>query len=64
MGPFLLVLTILTVVSVVAALLLGIVLMIRGGELNKKYGNKLMAARVGLQAVSVFLLMALWFASS
>ncbi len=64
MAPFLLVLTILTVIAVVAALLLGLALMMRGGELNKKYGNKLMVARVTLQAVSVFLLMVLWFAST
>jgi hypothetical protein len=61
---FVLVLAILAVISVVAVLLLGIVTMLKGGELNKKYGNKLMIARVALQALAVFLLMGLWIASS
>ncbi len=33
----------------------GIILMATGGELNRKYGVKLMAARVYLQAISVVL---------
>ena len=31
-------------------LVVGIVLMARGGEANRKYGNKMMVARVALQA--------------
>lgn len=61
---FVLALAILAVISVVAVLLLGIASMLKGGELNKKYGNKLMIARVALQALAVFLLMGLWIASS
>ncbi len=61
---FVLVLAILAVISVVAVLLLGILTMLKGGELNKKYGNKLMIARVGLQALAVFLLMILWVTAS
>lgn len=61
---FVLALAILAVISVVAVLLLGIASMMKGGELNKKYGNKLMIARVALQASAVFLLMSLWIASS
>lgn len=61
---FVLVLAILAAFSVVAVLLLGILMMLKGGELNKKYGNKLMIARVALQALAVILLMALWLASS
>ena len=34
---------------------IGIVLMANGGEANRKYGTKLMAARVYLQAVSIVL---------
>lgn len=59
-----LVLVVMTVISVVAVLLLGILSMLKGGELNKKYGNKLMIARVALQALAVFFLMTLWIASS
>lgn len=39
----------------------GIILMARGGEINRKYGNKLMMARVTLQAISI-ILVALSFA--
>jgi uncharacterized BrkB/YihY/UPF0761 family membrane protein len=34
----------------------GIILMATGGEVNKKYGTKLMAARVYLQAISLALI--------
>ncbi|MDX1949578.1 MAG: hypothetical protein SFT90_03635 [Rickettsiales bacterium] len=34
---------------------IGIVLMATGGEKNKKYGTSLMAARVGLQGISLAL---------
>lgn len=63
MGPFLLFLTILTVITVVAVLFLGIAMMLKGGELNKKYGNKLMTARVILQGAAIGLLALLWFFS-
>lgn len=61
---FVILLTVLTVIAVVAVLLLGVFSMLKGGELNKKYGNKLMIARVGLQAFAVFLLMLLWITAS
>ncbi len=61
---FVLFLTIFTVLSVLAVLLLGLFSMMRGGELNKKYGNKLMIARVVLQAIAILLLMLLWIVSS
>lgn len=60
----LLTLVILSVIAVVAVLFLGILSMLKGGELNKKYGNKLMIARVGFQAVAVILLMTLWVIST
>lgn len=49
--------------AVVAALGLGLFAMAKGGEFNKKYGNRLMRARIILQAgaVALFLLAAaLW----
>lgn len=55
---------VLAVISVVAVLLLGVLSMLKGGELNEKYGNKLMVARVGLQAAAIFFLMILWIISS
>lgn len=41
---------------VLIALLTGIILMMRGGEVNRKYGNKLMVARVVLQGLAIGLL--------
>ena len=49
--------------SVVAVLLIGIIGMLKGGEFNRKYGNKLMQARVVLQGVAVALLAIAYFAS-
>lgn len=51
-----------TLLAVVGVLLVGVVGMARGGEFNRKYGNKLMQARVALQAVAVGLLFLLWLA--
>ena len=43
-------------VSVLIVLLIGIISMLKGGEFNKRWGNKLMRARVVLQAFAVVLL--------
>lgn len=48
-GTFL-TLMILTMLAVLATLVIGVFGMARGGEFNRKYGNKLMRARVFLQA--------------
>ncbi|MFQ5939167.1 MAG: twin transmembrane helix small protein [Alphaproteobacteria bacterium] len=45
----------LALAAVLAALAAGIVAMVRGGEYNKKYANKLMRWRVGLQALALVL---------
>lgn len=37
-------------------LIVGISLMARGGEANRKYGNKMMVARVALQAAALAVL--------
>jgi len=37
-------------------LVIGIALMARGGEANRKYGNKMMVARVALQAAALAVL--------
>jgi Hypoxia induced protein conserved region len=39
--------------AVLGVLLLGVFSMAKGGEFNKKYGNRLMRARVALQAVAI-----------
>ena len=50
-------------VAVVLVLLAGIFAMARGGEFNKKYGNRLMRARVILQAFAVLVFAVAWLAS-
>lgn len=50
---FLLVLLIVCMASAVAALGIGLFSMLKGGEFNKKYGNKLMVARVAAQGLAV-----------
>ena len=49
--------------ATLGVLIFGVVAMLRGGEFNAKYGNKLMRARVTLQAVAVLLLFALFLLS-
>ena len=39
--------------AVLASLFLGLFVMVKGGEANKKYGNKLMQARVWLQGLAI-----------
>ena len=46
----------LAMLSVLGVLIVGIVASIQGGEFNKKYGNKLMQARVILQGVALALI--------
>ena len=41
-------------------LLAGVIAMLRGGEFNAKYGNKLMRARIAAQALAVGLLFSLY----
>ncbi|MGE3622406.1 MAG: twin transmembrane helix small protein [Bdellovibrionales bacterium] len=43
----------LAMAAVLAVLMLGVFGMVRGGEFNRKYGNRLMRARVALQAVAL-----------
>ena len=45
--------------AVLAVLTTGIISMLKGGEFNKKWGNKLMRARVLLQAIAVLLIVLL-----
>ena len=63
MNPIIAVCIVLAVLSVVAVLGIGIFSMAKGGDFNKKYGNKLMQARVILQAVAIGLLAIAYFSS-
>ena len=49
--------------SVLAVMAIGIVSMIKGGDFNKKYGNKLMQARVVLQGLALGLLALAYYSS-
>ena len=51
------ILIILVLIAVAATLLVGVFSMAKGGEFNRKYSNKLMQLRVGLQALAVILLL-------
>ena len=61
MSSFLIVVMILAMAATVGALLIGVVSMIKGGEFDKKYSNKLMQARVIMQAVALAALVLAWF---
>ena len=43
--------------AVLVILVIGIISMLKGGNFNKKWGNKLMRARVGLQALAILLIL-------
>ncbi len=47
------ILTLITMALIVIVLITGVTLMAKGGELNKKYSNKLMKARVYLQGLAL-----------
>ncbi len=57
------ILLIVALVGVVGVLITGIVAMVRGGEFNRKYGNKLMRARVILQGLAIVLLLLVMWAA-
>jgi len=42
-------------IAAVGALLLGVFSMAKGGEFNRKYGNKLMRLRIALQGLAILL---------
>ena len=48
------ILTLVTMTLVLISLVAGIVVMTKGSEANKKYGNNLMRARVYLQGLALF----------
>ncbi len=50
MSAICLILMLLAMAAVLAVLIIGVFGMAKGGEFNKKYGNRLMQARVYLQA--------------
>jgi hypothetical protein len=63
MNGILIALAVLAMICVLVVLVIGLVGMIRGGEFNRKYGNKLMQARVVLQGAALALLALVFFLS-
>ena len=61
MFNILLILMIAFAFATLGVLFTGIVSMFRGGEFNRRYGNKLMRARVILQGITLVLLALLFF---
>ncbi|MEL0108291.1 MAG: twin transmembrane helix small protein [Rhodospirillaceae bacterium] len=49
---------------VLGVLITGVIAMAKGGEFNKKYGNKLMRLRVAMQLLAVLLLGGIMLVSS
>ena len=47
--------------AVFMVMIAGVVLMGAGGKKNKKYGNKLMMARVGFQGLALVAIAAIYF---
>ena len=43
--------------TVLVVLIIGIIAMLKGGDFNKRWGNKLMRARVVLQGLAVILIL-------
>lgn len=55
MTNFFFILFIAAMIATLGALIIGLAAMIKGGEFNKKYGNKMMQARVMLQGLAILL---------
>ena len=56
-------LIVLAMLAVLGVLFIGVFAMVRGGEFNRKYGNKLMRLRVILQFTAVALIVAVLLAN-
>lgn len=53
MNGFFFALMLAAMAAVLLSLVLGLVAMVRGGDVNRKYGNRLMQARVVLQGAAL-----------
>lgn len=62
MSTFLFILAVIAMLAVAVTLFAGIFGMVRGGNFNAKWGNKLMRWRVMFQAIAIVLLIALAWA--
>lgn len=53
MSGFFFIAMIVAMLLTLASLVLGLIVMVKGGELNRKYGNKLMHARIYMQGLAI-----------
>ncbi len=53
-------LVVVALAATLAVLLAGVVTMTKGGAFNRKWGNKLMRARIAMQALAVMLMFTLF----
>ena len=60
MSSFLVVFVVIAMVATLGVLAVGVIGMANGGEFNRRYANKLMRARVALQALAIGLLFILY----
>ena len=60
MGSLLSTLVVIALAGTLLVLFAGVFAMARGGEFNRKWGNKLMRARVATQGLAILLLLALF----
>ncbi|MFZ5792586.1 MAG: twin transmembrane helix small protein [Pseudomonadota bacterium] len=62
MRGFLFVLLLVAMLGTLAVLFAGLFTMARGGEFNKRHGNKLMRLRVAMQGAAILIFLALMMA--
>lgn len=64
MSRFFFILMLIAMFLTLASLAMGLFAMVKGGEFNQKYGNKLMRARVTMQGIALALFALAFLASS
>ncbi len=64
MNSIFITLMVISMVAVVASLCMGLFAMTRGGDFNKKYGNRLMQLRVTLQGLALLFFFLAWFTAN
>ncbi len=55
MSSFLVVFVVIAMIATLGVLAVGVIGMANGGEFNRRYANKLMRARIALQALAIAL---------
>lgn len=63
MSNVFIIMMLLAMLAVVASLAAGLFSMVKGGEFNKKHGNKLMQMRVTLQGLALLFFFLAWMTS-